>query len=402
MNMLTPLPVDAYGRLMAALFDERSVIAVPTGFQQFFGRSETGGTDYYSPDASVVDIDIIRGNERTAALVQRGTNSRPLSLQDNTDAQKYTSISRLFPLIEEEGDINADQLNRKLAGEEPYNPMTKLDRLRQLAYNHHAEHLRRIIRAFERLASEAMRTGKHPAIFGTLNSDLTYDFYRNPENTITVLTGWNQAGATIMEDLDDACDTGRKNGHVSMDMLLMGGSAMDAFIKDTNIQLVADNRRLELIEVSSNNPVPPKFMGFVDGGFVPRGRLRTPRGYELWLFTYIDGYTDSGGNFVRYMPDDEALLAYSGARCDRYFGPSEVLPMTAGRAAWYQDIFGINPMMPMLPPNIQGGSVINPAQFYCDAYPGASNKTITLRTQAAPIFVPTMTDCFVRLTGLIT
>lgn len=403
MIFTSPLAVGPYARFMAESLDERKWIGVPSGFQAFFGRTDVGGTTYFSPDSQVVDIDIIRGNEKTAVMIMRGTNSRPLSGQKNTDEQRYTSISRTYPLVEEEGDINADQLNRRLAGEYPYASMTKLDRLRELAMNQHMEQIRRIIRLFERLSAEVILTGKHPAILGTTNSSLIYDFLRNPENTEAVITGWNQSGATILADIDGICETGRKNGHVNFDMMLMGGQAMDAFLKNEDVQTQADNRRFELIEVSTNNPVPSKFARFVAGGFTPRGRLRTPKGYELWMFTYTDIYTDSAGDAVKYMPEDQALFAYSGARCDRYFGPSEMLPMTPSRAAWYQETFGFNPVMPPMPPNIMGASdVINPAMFYCDAYSGANQKTLTCRTQSAPIFAPVMTDCFGLLTDLIT
>lgn len=404
MNFKTPLPVDSYGRFMSEAWDERSMIGVSTGFAAFFGRPETGGGTYYSPDAAVVAIDIIRSNgERMAMLIDRGSGSRLLSGLENTDEQKYTSITRLYPLAEENGDINADQLNFRLAGENPYQSMTRLDRLRMLAMNQHNEHIRRMVRLFEYLCSLSILTGKHPAILGTTSTDLIYNFLRNADNTEAVTTGWNQSGATIMVDIDDMCRTIRKNGHVTPDMLVIGGDAMEAFVTNLDVQTVADNRRFELIEVGLNNPVPPKFDRFVEGGFIARGRLRTPQGYNLWIFTYIDGYTNLVGDYIPYMPVDQALIAYSGARCDRYFGPPEVLPMSAGRAAWYQEMFGFSPLMPVMPPNIAGeGDIITPAMFYCDAYQGAANKTITLRTQSAPIFASTMTDCFGVLTDLIT
>ena len=104
--MSTPIVMDTFTRIMAALFDEKEIIAVPTGFQAFFGRPETGAQTIISPDANAVDIDIIRGNEKTAALIPRGAISRPLGpTQRNMDAQNYTSFSRKYPLSEEEADI---------------------------------------------------------------------------------------------------------------------------------------------------------------------------------------------------------------------------------------------------------------------------------------------------------
>lgn len=398
----TPLATDPYGRFMASVFDDRMVISVPTAFQAFFGNPGTGANTVYSPDSLVVEIDIIRGNEKLAALVQRGTNSRILSGQDNVNEQKYSSFSRLYPLIEEEGDLNSHQINFRVAGENPYQAQTRIDRLRTLALNQHTEIVRRIVRLFEYLCSQSVLTGQMPAIFGTTNSDLIYDFLRKATHTFAAPVAWNNSSNDILGDIDTACDLIRADAHVNPDMMILGGETMEAMVKDTTVQEVADNRRFELIEVSTNNPVPPKFARFTDAGFIARGRLRTPKGYELWMFTYVDGYTSSAGAFTNYMPQDNVLIAYSQARCDRYFGPPETLPMTAQRAAFYQEMFGFSPMAPPMPPMIKNeGQAINPAMFYYDAYSSPNYKEVTLRTQSAPIFATTMTDAFVTITGTV-
>jgi hypothetical protein len=204
-----------------------------------------------------------------------------------------------------------------------------------------------------------------------------------------------------MGDIDDGCQVIRENGHASPDMMLLGGQAMEVFLQDESIQTLADNRRIELIQVSTNNPVPPKFNKFVEAGFIARGRLRTARGFELWLFTYIDGYTDASGDFQLYMPEDEVLIANSQARCDRYFGPSETLPMTPQRQALYQEMFGFSPSAPPMPMNIKDPGKIDPRMFYFDAYTESNEKQVTIRTQSAPIFATTMTDMFYTMQGVI-
>lgn len=403
MNQLTPLAVDAYSHFMAILFDEAQIIGVPTAFQAFFGRSENGGLTLFSPNANVVDIDIVRGSETLAALIRRGQNARSLSGQKNTNIGKSSTFSRLYPLAEEEGDISADELNYRVAGEGPYSPLSKFDRLRIKALRHHQAHIRRIVRTFEFLSSKSILTGKMPAILGTTNADLEYDFRRDAGNTISVPAPWDTGTPDIMGDIDDGCDKVRHNGHVNPDIALMGSEAIASFIKDTTIKGVADNRRIELIQVSTDNPVPPRLARFVEAGFIPRGRVRTLKGYTLWVFCSIDEYTDASGTATPYMPVDQCLIAASTARCDRYFGPSELLPNTPGRAALYQDMFGFAPGMPPMPPNIKSmAAAVNPAMFYNDAYMGANQKSITIRTQAAPIFATTQTDAFALLTDLST
>jgi phage gp37-like protein len=79
---------------MDELFDEKEVIAVSTVWQQFFGKPGNGGSKtVYSPFSDVIEIDIMRGNERVAALIHRGTDSRFLDLQRNTATQNFSSFS---------------------------------------------------------------------------------------------------------------------------------------------------------------------------------------------------------------------------------------------------------------------------------------------------------------------
>lgn len=399
----TPIVVDQYSRFMAETFDEKDVISVPTGFLSFFGATESNSRTYYSPNSKVVDIEIVRANgERLAAMIQRGTGARPIGGQKNLNEGKRTRFSRVYPLIEEEGDIDSDQINETIAGESPYQTITRLDRMRALALSMHTEKIRLIIRTMEYLASRSIITGSHEALTNATDSDFIYDFRRDPSHFLKVMKKWTAADAAVLNDIDMSCDTMRANAYVQPDMLILSGSSMDAFIRNSDVQKLADNTRIELITVSDRNPVPNKFNRFIAGGFIPRGRLRTPRGYELWIFTYIDIYTDPKTNRpTKYLPDGTAIICYSGARCDRYFGPSDVLPMTPQRQAWYVDMFGFSPDAPPMPVNVSNASsILNPAMFYFDAYQSPNGKSVTIRTQAAPIFATTQTDAFVTLTGI--
>lgn len=397
----TPLAQDAYSRYQIDVFDEKTVIGVPTAFQTFFGRP--GAKTLYSPDAAVVDIDIIRGNERLAALIPRGIQSRPLgATQKNTNVQKFSNFNRVYPLGEEEGDIDANQLLLRRAGENPYEGRTRIQRMREHAMDHHQEHVRRFVRMFEYLCTQSVLEGKMPAILGTSDTNLLYDFRRNSANIITVGTVWTDPAADILGDIDTGCGLIRSNGHMNADMITFSDDAFAAFLVDADVIAKADNRRFEMIEVSTNNPVPSKFAEFVAGGFIPRGRLRTPGGYDLWMFTYIDGYTDSGGTFTKYMPSGYVSICASDARCDRYFGPPEKLPDVPARDQLYQQMFGFSPDAPPMPPKIKGSAgVVNASMFYFDAYTAPDWKSLTIRTQTAPIFATTQTDAFVTLKGTV-
>lgn len=395
--MATPVPQDLFSRFMAQAYDEKQIVSVSTGFQAFFGDPANGAQTIFSPDANNVDIDIIRGNERTAALIPRGAISRSLgSLQKNIRSEQFSSFSRKYPLAEEEGDITGDILLRRVAGENPYERMTRLDRLRYHALKLHTESVRREIRLMEILAAQSMLTGKQDAILGTSNTDLQYDFRRNAAHTITVGTSWAGGSGTILADIDGACAKIRANGRTMPDMMLMGTTAMNSFVSDTTVSGLADNRRFDFMAVGMNPglTVPPNMQKFVTGGFIFQGKLRTPSGYELYIFTYLDIYNEpTAGTATPYIAADLVMITSSRARFDRYFGPPENLPMIPMREALYRDYFGFDPMAPPMPPNMRAaGAVIDPAMFYCDAYVSGDWKKITIRTQCAPIFATTMTD----------
>lgn len=400
---MTPTAVDTFSRFMAKMFDDKSLITIAKGFQAFFGRPETGAQTVFSPNANDVDIDIIRGNKKIAALIPRGTISRPLgSNQQNLNVEKYSTFSRKYPLSEEEGDITGDQILQRLAGENPYQMKDRLSRMRILAAKIVTESIRRTGDMFEVLAAQSVLTGKQDAILGTSDTNLQYDFRRNTGNTISVAVPWDNASATIMANIDAGCDIVKTKSRVMPDFIGIGGESMAALIEDSAVQTQADNRRFELIEVSTNNPVPPKFARFVEAGWVPRGRLRTPKGYTVWMFTYQDYYENASGTVVDLLPQDNAIIASTQARCDRYFGPPELLPIIPMRRQLYTEMFGISIDAPPMPMDSTGGGIITPEMFYHDAYVSADWKKVTIRTQSAPIFATTHTDAFVTLTDLIT
>jgi len=394
--MTTQNAVDSYTRTMVDAFDEKDVVGVSFGMAAWFGRVESGSRTVFSPDSGTVDIDIIRANERTAALVPRGINATLLGDdKKNTRTQQFTNFSRVFPLAEEEGNIEATKLTDRRAGEAPYQgTLTREDRLKLDAMEQHAEHIRRMARLFERLATSSIMTGTMPAILGATDPDLIYDFKRLATHNETLGTTWTGA-ADIMQDIDDGCRLIRIDSKLRADFMLLGSKAMKAFLADSDVKEKADNRRFELIRVSDSNPVPDRYMRFVDAGLEPRGMLRTPAGYTLWMFTYVDGYTNDAGTFVEYMHPEKVLIASTQARCDRYFGPADVLPLTPQEMQMYRETFGFDADFGPMPDRIKNpGGIITPEMFHFDAYRSNNRKSLTIRTQAAPIFATTHTDGF--------
>ncbi len=407
--MPTPVVYDVFSRMLMTGFDEHVYIRLPTAFQAMFGRPATGSYTVFSPNANEFDIEITRGDERLAALIPRGINAKfggsPAATggaagHQSLQAGVATTFSRKYPLVEEDGAISADQLNQRVVPYEmPYENWTKEDRMRNLAQRIYFEAIRRIIRLQEFLASQSVRLGLQSAQNVADTTVNFYDWRRNSSNHTTPTHGWGNASGVPLTDLDTAnaqIRTASKNSGGPPDFAIFGGLAMLYFFANAQIQTNYGNKLyFDLLRFEGDYKPEPKFAHLVEGGCVPFGKLRTPMGFELTIFTYPEWYLSTAGVATKYMPDADVLVGCSGARCDRYFGPAEKMPLTAIQQAQLMERFGWNPAVPPLPPNIKGGAgVIQPQMFYCDGYDGENAKTTTIRVQAAPVFPTTMTDCF--------
>lgn len=403
MAVASPSNQGTYQYYLVKNWDEREATRAPIGFQAVFGRPETGAKTLYSDDAEVVSIDVQRSNgERTAVLVPRGGIVRSLgSLQKSQTVTKFTNQERVYPLSIELFDIHSSQLNKRLAGEPPGQPWSREKRLRQLVKEALMEGVKRTVRMFEILAAQSVETGKQDAIIGTADTDLQYDWQRKATHSFTASTLWSAATPDIPGDLDTACDLIRQDAFGRGDVALMGSEAIKYVIKNSDVQTLADNRRYQLVAIGKGVQLPSKYQWLVDAGWDPRGYIETYKGRTIWLFTYEHGYTNSSGTWTNYMPTKKVIVFDSSARCDRYFGPPETLPLDSRMIAFYQDRFGLSPMA--LPPVKTWGSgakgnVVRPEMFHFDAYPNGDNTTITHRTQSAPIFGTTHVDSFVTIT----
>jgi hypothetical protein len=401
---------NEYSRFMVEKFDERKSVPVPTAFQgAFYGRPETGAKTVFETNAKLIEIDIVRSTgNRMAQLVNRGTHSDDVSRTKNQKEGKFTNVARLWPLVETSGSIENDELLDRQAGMTPYQLETRQDRLTMKAMEIHGEHTKQHITTAEYLCREALFTGEHPAIIGTTNSDLKYDFYRHADNFKTVGTVWTNTAADILGDLDDGADKIQQNSFLFGDYgLLVDADAFAGLKKNTVISGDADNRRYQFVALGGNIvELPTEFSKYKENGFNPRGYVETPKGRKVWIFTYdltfIDDFTTPGTDTTTsWIPSGKALMFSPKARCDRYFGPPDRLPVTAQEAQWYSQMFGFDmTSMPEMPA-IQNANVIDSRMFYCDAYVGAGNKAVFTRTQSAPIMPTTQTDAFYVMSGLI-
>jgi len=387
-----------YSKIMAPVFDEKEIIVNSTVFQTIF-NSDRGYT-IYSPSSKAADIDIIRGNERTAKLKVRGTNAVPVGGNQTTDLnQRYTSLSRLFPLIEQDGYLTADQFNNRVAGEDPFKALSQKQRAIILASQEHAEAARRIIRKQEVHASQAFRTG-----FQDINEagTITLDYLRNALLTAAAASGvWSNIAGDATGDLLVACNQLRAIGRVTAKAVIMNNGAFMALVNQTAVQALADNRRLSFHSIGKDIGVMPSWgQKLVDAGAQWQGWIKIGA-YHLDIFTYIDTYETDAGVITPYVPVDEVYVWDPMARYDRYFGPGE-MTQDAIDAMVYKEIFGVNKNMVLSAglKNAKNKALFDSRQFTLGAEKkGTSGYKII--TQSAPMYVPCQTDTIYTLTGVM-
>lgn len=400
MQYETPIAMDQLTRFFVETLDLTNLRAVPHGMQSFFGNPATGGRTRFVTDAKTLEFDVRDGVQDVTTLVHRGTTGQLLNKAKLTGG-RFTSFNRAFPLGEDEGIVSADQLLERGFGEGVGNLAiaTRIDRMRNLSRDLLFEMVRRAIRTQEVLAWQMIRTGKMDTIIGTSNSDEQIDTKRKSANTLTRSGDWATAATDIIGDIDSACDLVIKNGGLTPDAMIVGSLTPKYLEDNTAIKaraavMGAGTSGFDVTWIGENVKVGPQFQRMVDNGFNPIARIRTYKGRTVTVFTYEGGYVSSS-TFYPFVAEDAAVFFSSQARCDRYFGPAERLPLTAQDRADYAEIFGFMPEATPMPPNVPSSDVIAPAEFYFDARRSQDGKSLILRAQWAPVYVTVDTNAFV-------
>lgn len=397
----TPVDKDDFTRTMTESFDDKDMIGVPQGGQSMFGDPSNGSQTVYSRDKNVVEINIMRGNNRMAALVPRNGVPEGIDLSTTRLVEpKSSNFQRIYPLIQDTYEVHADQLLFQIPNETYEQRITREDRAVYLMAVGAKEVVRRIGRMNEYLAWQSLLTGKQPSLYGVTTASTLYDFLRPAGHTVTVGTAW--ATGDPIGDISDGVALIRAAAHVTPDYCVLAADSWAAMSVNENIYVLADNRNYQFIRLGLEANIPPKYNRMIANGFMCVGMLLTENGAVIYLFLYVDEYQDLvTGTSTPFVPSGYALLGFTGARCDRYFGPPEMMPMAPSVRGDFQALFGISLDNPPVPPNAKPGSAFDPNMMYFDAFPMGKNNGWVLRGHAAPIYATTMTDAFYQMNGCV-
>lgn len=378
--------VQNYTRLMAPVFTDLETIPVLTLFQAIIAGSP--GQTIIEVDANAIDIDIQRGNKKLAVYIPRGSDAINTSL-NRSELEKFTSDTKLFPLIEELTPITSDMITKRMPGEPVYAPLSRQAKQTALAMKAHREHMNRVIRKMEFSAAEAIRTGKQ-----TIHAGLQYDFYRLPAHNATVSTVWSTSATAVpVTDLSNAGDIVFRNGNRRPTDIIFSDQSWDEFLTTTEITNLANSRRIVHFVADMQQDAPAGYEGWVTAGGVFQGQVKAGN-WKFNMWTYPAIYETDTDIKTQYLPDGEVIILAKGARYDRYFGPQDRLEVDD---EIFRRIFGLGDIEGMSP-NVVASGIFTSNMFHVDAYGNRNNKAFNVRTQTAPIFPTTEIDTIVKLT----
>jgi len=371
--------LSIYTRLMVETYKDS--VGNPTGGMSLFNSRPI------FTDAEEIDIDIKRGNGRKASLVRRYDEA--VNLGKQTNGSRFSSVARMFPLIESTSSVSKRDLVGRQFGDLPQVTRSIQAKALLKAREIHNRHIEENAREMERLAWESVLTGEM-TVYGVDK----LSFFRRPDHQVTVANAWDGASATILEDMKTSIKKIRSHGHMTADVCIMGAGSYDAFIKDTEVKALMDTQNeMHLFKFNAENS---KYKRFKDNGFVLGGVIKFPTVGELYILTYPDVYENDAGIETNYLLDNQVIIMSSNCRMDRYYGPSDVMPSVIK----IPEILGGNNFK-QVPAYKGSNDIIQGRMFFSDARGSENGKGFILRTQVAPIFAPISIDGIVVLDTLV-
>lgn len=394
--MSDPTTIGIESRIFTGVFDDRDKIMAGSAFTGFFAQS----TPVVSLHADDFDSQVLRGSKKISALVPRDGNiSRHLgSLVKTRVPPAFSEFSRRFPLGLEYASISENQLRKMIPGELPYQPLTKQERAQWHLVNGEMPDVFRSFADMDNLlASQSMLTGKQDSIIGTSNEADKYNWQRSSGNTITVGTSWSDPSAPAVNDLDGAAERVDRYGYIKPSIVGMNPKDYDNFKKNTQVKDEADNRRFETVKIEGIG-APPDHAFMIQNGWVLRGRLVTPKGYELYIYTTQDFYDDANGDKVDLMTEGTVMITAPMAKRERYYGPSVTLDLTTAQIMHWNERLGVDIRNETPPPDRVPAGILPRDSIFL--WLDESASSIDIWFQHSPVFKPTQTDAIATLEGV--
>jgi hypothetical protein len=230
----------------------------------------------------------------------------------------------------------------------------------------------KIRRSHELQASQVLTTGK--ISLTDKNGEVMYvaDFKPKTSHFFNANTAWNAGGCDILGDIETACDLIVDDGQGEPTMMIMGDVSFNTFIKDSDVQALFDNRRIDQGAISGMTPIGK-------GGKL-RGNIKVGS-YSLDIYTYNGRYKNpQTGAKTRYMPSDKVVIIPGDIRLDATFGSVPRFDLPAGTVA----------ALPFMPKKFNSPSSAMGIGVF--AYFTTNFKSMIVEVDCRAAYIPTAID----------
>jgi hypothetical protein len=345
-------------RMISAYIQE----AAPTLFLSGFFQSPP--QNFYNSEE--VEIDIVRSEEDISIVIQDLSTGYRMNSED-----LYTNKSFKAPIHKEAGPLNAFDLLKRNAGQNPFEDPDFEANAMVRAFGLIRKNEAKIKRAIEEQSSQVLLTGTVTLKDAAGNTLYSIDYKPKATHFPTSATAWDAVGDDKIGDLTSLSEVIRGDGLGSPNRLIFGATAWDSFIQDASVQNVLDNRRMTVGEVAPET----RGEGSVFKGFIWLGNYR----FEMWTYTghYKNPQTGVSTPFIDPI---KVVMLSENSRFDATFG---AIPRIAPPD---------NRVLPFLPSRVSNGD--GGMDLFMNAWLSEDGEQLFVGSGSRPLMIPTAIDTY--------
>lgn len=318
-----------------------------------------------------VEFDVTRDDEDVAVVIQDLTTGARAN-----ESSRYTNKSLTPPVFKEMGTVNAFDLMKRQAGENPFQDPDYMAHAAEQAFTLARKLENKIRRSIEWMAAQVLQTGALTLVDSAGVALYTLNFLPKSTHMATVSTTWATDGSagTPLADLAALATVVRRDGKKNPNKLIFGTSAMQRFLANADVQKNMDKQVLNLAGMAP----AVRGEGSTFQGFVWIGHYR----FEMWMY---DGYFrhPQTGNLTDYVDTDNVIMLSDAARLDLSYGAiPRLLPPAAEVAAF-------------LPGRMSDSG--RGLDLTMNAWVSENREHLNISVGTRPLTIPTAIDTFARL-----
>lgn len=349
--------------MLAAYFQD----AEPTNFLSSMFR--TTPRSFHSTEE--VEIDIVRSEEDVSIVVQ------DLSAGYRANSKNlYTNKGFKPPIHKESIPVNAFDLIKRTPGRDPFQDVGFRVALVESMFDGMRNVEAKIRRSMEWQASQVLQTGKVTLTDAAGNTLYSLDYQPKTTHFPDAAATWAAGAGDPLADLTSLAGAIRNDGLRNPDQIIMGETAFENALKNTDFKARFDGRRADL------GAIVPMQMG-ADGGNY-RGTVELGN-YKLDIWTYGGRYKDpQTGNSTQFIDPNKVVMRASTARLISTFGaiPNIGALLNGGTAR----------LLPELPERFS--SAANGMDMFANVWMTPDGEQMIGGVGARPLMIPVAIDTF--------